>query len=137
MEGALTTPVQVLGRDLHVNLAKRGSGQRRTRGRSARPQSTLYIGNISRQLTNAELEDLFKSLKNVLEIRVAVDKDTGDPRGFAHAEFVDVDSAIAAKEELDGKTFHGRDLVTDFAESVRKSSRAQREDRAPAETRDS
>lgn len=40
---------------------------------------------------------------------------TGQPRGFAHADFVDIESAVAAKEKLGGRIFFGRALRIDYA----------------------
>jgi nucleolin len=75
-------------------------------------------------MSDADLNKLFKDVKNVMDVRVAIDRRTGQPRGFAHADFVDVDSAIKGLEFLKGKEFYGRVLRVDFAESSSvKSSR--------------
>jgi hypothetical protein len=79
------------------------------------PSKTLYIGNMSFQMTDKDLNDLFKSIRNVLDVRVAIDRRTGQPRGFAHADFVDVESATRAMEELNGKSIYGRQLRIDFS----------------------
>jgi RNA recognition motif-containing protein len=83
------------------------------------PTSTLFIGNMSFEMTDKELNELFRTVRNVIDVRVAIDRRTGQPRGFAHADFVDVESAVKAKEYLSGKEIHGRTLVTDFAASSR------------------
>jgi len=44
---------------------------------------------------------------------------TGQPRGFAHADFADVESAVAAREQLMGRIFFGRALRIDFSASER------------------
>jgi len=49
---------------------------------------------------------------------------TGQPRGFAHADFADVDSAVAAREKLMGRIFFGRALRIDFSASDRTPDRA-------------
>ncbi|KAI1390279.1 RNA-binding domain-containing protein [Hypoxylon trugodes] len=64
------------------------------------PTSSLFIGNIPYETTDADLNQLFQGLENVTDVRVAVDRNTGWPRGFAHADFTDVESAIAAFEKL-------------------------------------
>jgi len=46
---------------------------------------------------------------------VAIDRRSGQPRGFAHADFVDVASAERGKEVLETKVIHGRQLKIDFS----------------------
>jgi nucleolin len=86
------------------------------------PTRSLYIGNIPYETTDAELNRIFKELDNVTDVRVAVDRTTGWPRGFAHADFTDVESCKAAKEKLAGTTIGGRELRLDYASEVVKSN---------------
>ena len=65
--------------------------------------------------TNNNLTDLFRSIKNVLDVRVAIDRRSGQPRGFAHADFTDVESAVAAKQALEQKSVYGRQLRVDYS----------------------
>ena len=90
---------------------------------------------------------MFRELDNVTDVRVAVDRNTGWPRGFAHADFTDVESAVRAMEKLNSTTLAGRRLRTDYAQGARRNnnnqdrgSRSPRsyEDRgAPAQSGDS
>ena len=68
-------------------------------------------------MTDKDLNDLFREVKNVLDVRVAIDRRTGNPRGFAHADFIDVPSAEAAAEFLKTKMFYGRYLRIDYSTS--------------------
>lgn len=79
------------------------------------PTRSLYIGNIPYETTDAELNRLFRDLENVTDVRVAVDRTTGWPRGFAHADFADVESAVKAYNLLVGQTLGGRELRFDYA----------------------
>lgn len=79
------------------------------------PSKTLFIGNLSYEMTDKDLNDLFRDIRNVLDVRVAVDRRTGMPRGFAHADFIDEVSASKAMEILTGKSIHGRTLKLDFS----------------------
>lgn len=81
------------------------------------PTNSIYIGNIPYEASDADLNALFRSLDNVTDVRVAVDRNTGWPRGFAHADFADVESAIKASEFLSQHTLSGRSLRIDFAQS--------------------
>ncbi|KAL9062725.1 MAG: hypothetical protein Q9157_008687, partial [Trypethelium eluteriae] len=54
------------------------------------PSRTLFIGNMSYEMSDKDLNNLFREIKNVLDVRVAIDRRSGQPRGFAHADFVDI-----------------------------------------------
>ncbi|KAK4545611.1 hypothetical protein LTR36_002563 [Oleoguttula mirabilis] len=81
------------------------------------PSKTLFIGNMSYQMSDRDLNDLFREIRNVLDVRVAIDRRSGQPRGFAHADFIDVASAEKAKEHLEKKEVYGRQLRVDFSAS--------------------
>lgn len=40
---------------------------------------------------------------------------TGEPRGFAHADFLDIESAVKAKAKLEEAEVYGRRLRVDFS----------------------
>jgi nucleolin len=82
----------------------------------SKPSSSLYIGNIPYETSDADLNRLFRDLDNVTDVRVAVDRNTGWPRGFAHADFVDVESAIKAHEKISATAMGGRMLRVDYSE---------------------
>ncbi|CCF47477.1 RNA binding protein, partial [Colletotrichum higginsianum] len=79
------------------------------------PTQTLYVGNISFEASDADLNNLFATLKDVKDVRVAVDRATGWPRGFAHADFASVEAAQAGKEALAGVQLGGRELKISYA----------------------
>lgn len=83
------------------------------------PSNTLFVGNLAFEMTDSDLNKLFKEVRNVIDVRVAVDRRTGQPRGFAHAEFVSTEDAVRAKEQLTGKELFGRELRLDFSTGVR------------------
>lgn len=82
------------------------------------PTRTLFIGNMSFDMSDRDLNNLFREIKNVIDVRVAIDRRTGQPRGFAHADFVDIASAERAMGELSGKVVSGRALRVDFSTST-------------------
>lgn len=90
-------------------------------GSNIGPTKSLYIGNIPYETTDAELNRIFRELDNVTDVRVAVDRTTGWPRGFAHADFTDVESCQEAQRKLQGTTIGGRELRLDFASEVTKN----------------
>jgi nucleolin len=83
------------------------------------PSKTLFIGNLAFEMSDADLNKLFRDIRNVIDVRVAIDRRTGQPRGFAHADFVDIDSAQKAQEQLAGKEIYGRKLRVDFSAGSR------------------
>lgn len=85
------------------------------------PTNSLYIGNIPYETTDAELNKLFRSLDNVTDVRIAVDRSTGWPRGFAHADFTSAEAALAAGLKLEDMTLLGRQLRIDFSQGKRAS----------------
>ena len=79
------------------------------------PTKTLFIGNMSFEMSDKDLNDLFREVRNVVDVRVAIDRRTGAPRGFAHADFIDVESATKAREYLLNREIYGRRLRVDYS----------------------
>lgn len=93
-----------------------------TRERPVNPPSkTLFIGNLAFEMSDGDLNKLFRDIANVIDVRVAIDRRTGQPRGFAHADFVDTASAVAGKAALLDKEVYGRKLRVDFSAGSRES----------------
>ncbi|KAL1855633.1 hypothetical protein Plec18170_004359 [Paecilomyces lecythidis] len=105
------------GRRIVAQFAQSNAG-RRNRTRNA-PTKTLFIGNMAFDMTDRDLNDLFKDVDNVIDVRVAIDRRTGQPRGFAHADFIDVASAESAMEILSAKAPYGRRLRVDYSYTTR------------------
>ena len=118
------------GRDLvcQFHRAKENSKTRAPDGNYVPnpPSKTLFIGNMSFEMSDKDLNDLFRDIRNVMDVRVAIDRRTGQPRGFAHADFIDVASATRAKTMLADKVIYGRQLRVDFSKS---GTNAHRENR--------
>ncbi|KAA8635395.1 hypothetical protein SMACR_00491 [Sordaria macrospora] len=66
--------------------------------------------------TDAELNNIFIGIDGLKDVRVAVDRATGWPRGFAHADFVDVEAAVNALEKLQGVQLGERTVKLDYAQ---------------------
>lgn len=119
------------GRRLNVQYVNRAD----MRIKSNPESKTLFIGNLSFNTTDEDLNELFKDIPGCADVRVAMDRRTGQPRGFVHADFTDVESAVAAKEKLAGTQLYGRQIRIDFSvppEDRKKiyEERAQLEDSA-------
>lgn len=112
------------GRRIQVSPRTPRPGGRSGGGGAAQgePTRSIYIGNIPYETTDAELNRIFRELDNVVDVRVAVDRTTGWPRGFAHADFADVESAIEGMKKMQGVTIGGRELRIDYASEVTKQA---------------
>jgi nucleolin len=105
------------GRRIVVNYMANTKRRENSQQPENAPSKTLFIGNLAFEMSDADLNKLFRDVRNVLDVRVAIDRRTGQPRGFAHADFVDVESAVAAREALVGKEVYGRRLRIDYSAS--------------------
>jgi RNA recognition motif-containing protein len=71
----------------------------------------LYVGNLSYNVTEAELREVFaEGGKNVTEVKIVLDRDTGRPRGFAFVEMGSDQEASQAIETLTGREIQGRPI---------------------------
>lgn len=71
----------------------------------------LYVGNLSYNVTEAELREVFaENGRNVVEVKVVMDRETGRPRGFAFVEMGSAEDASAAIETLTGRAVQGRPI---------------------------
>ncbi|KAI1093679.1 RNA-binding domain-containing protein [Rostrohypoxylon terebratum] len=105
------------GRRIFVAYKKSNAESLQKRQAPMEPTDSLYIGNIPYETSDADLNKIFRELDNVTDVRVAVDRNTGWPRGFAHADFTDVESAKAAFEKLSTLTIGDRLLRVDYAQN--------------------
>jgi len=75
----------------------------------------LYVGNLSYNISNQQLEELFAPFGQVKSAQVVMDRDTGRSKGFGFVEFVDANQARAAIEGLNLKEIDGRSLTVNEA----------------------
>jgi len=70
----------------------------------------LYVGNLSFETTENDLQDLFAQHGKVIEVALMMDRMTGKSRGFAFVTMGDTAEANAAMAALNGKEVGGRTL---------------------------
>lgn len=75
----------------------------------------LYIGNLSYELNDSDLQNLFTSHGSVVSARVVTDKYTGRSKGFGFVEMSSAQEAEAAIDALNGKEISGRELIVNEA----------------------
>ena len=86
-------------------------------------QNRLFVGNLSYQTMENDLQDYFAQAGVVTSVNVMMDKMTGKSRGFAFVEYSSAEEANRAVEQFHNKEFQGRALTVNVARP--------REERAP------
>jgi len=75
----------------------------------------LFVGNLSYNTTENELQDAFAAYGTVLEANLMVDRVSGRPRGFGFITFSTPDEAQKAVEAMNGAQVGGRPLTVNIA----------------------
>ena len=75
----------------------------------------MYVGNLSFETTENDLQDLFEQHGTVNEVRLMMDRITGKSRGFAFVTMNDNAQAGAALNGLNGHELNGRALTVNEA----------------------
>jgi len=70
----------------------------------------LYVGNLSKQVTDAQLNELATPFGTPLSANVATERSTGESKGFGFVEYSSDDEAKAAIAGLDGREVNGQAL---------------------------
>src|SRR6266852_9580895 len=93
-----------------------GSATRRPSESGARMGKRLYVGNLPYQIDEDQLRALFEQDgRQVEEVKIVTDRETGRPRGFAFVEMATDAQAEAAVSALNGQPFGGRPLTVSEA----------------------
>src|SRR5437660_6762871 len=78
----------------------------------------LFVGNLSYNVNEQELREAFTTEGiEVRSVRVALDRDTGRPRGFAFVETMTDEGAKASIEKLSGRLLQGRSIIIEEAQA--------------------
>jgi len=75
----------------------------------------IYVGNLSFNTDEQQLEQLFAPLGQVESVRLIRDQATGRSRGFGFVEMADAGQGQAACQALDQREFEGRRLTVNEA----------------------
>ncbi|HBK98672.1 MAG TPA: RNA-binding protein [Microcoleaceae bacterium UBA10368] len=76
---------------------------------------SIYVGNLSYEVTSDDLSQVFAEYGTVSRVQVPVDRETGRMRGFAFVEMASEGEEAAAIAALDGAEWMGRDLKVNKA----------------------
>ncbi|MCY4644077.1 MAG: RNA-binding protein [Bacteriovoracales bacterium] len=78
-------------------------------------ENKLYVGNISFQLDEQQLEDAFGAYGTVKSVRIITDRETGRSKGFGFVEMETGEEAQECISNLDGKDLSGRNIRVNIA----------------------
>ena len=85
----------------------------------------MYVGNLSFESTENDLQDLFEQHGTVNEVHLMMDRMTGKSRGFAFVTMNDNTQANAAMSALNGHELNGRALTVNEARPREERPRPQ------------
>ena len=122
---------------------KEGRGRERERGaerprggdRSTVESPRVYVGNLSYDVTEQDLQELFKGVGPVRNVEVVYNRTTHRSKGYGFVEMLHMDEAIRAVEVLNDQHFMGRKMTVSGAKSKGQDEREEREDRPEREPR--
>lgn len=119
------------------NPAANGKGRRRATSTPPTQKARLYVGNLSYEATESELEDLFKGFGNVRSVEIIYNPRTYKSKGYAFVEMYQLEDARKAAEVLHGQPFMGRELMVSAAserpENTDKAEKTEKTETQPAE----
>ena len=75
----------------------------------------IYVGNISFNAQENDLQDLFAQYGEVLSVNIIVDRFTNQSKGFGFVEMADDNAATAAISALNGVQLNNRELKVNEA----------------------
>ena len=89
-------------------------------------RAKLFVGNLSWNINDEQLEELFRPYGDVESARVITDRDSGRSRGFGFVE-LDVPDVAEVISALNGRELDGRPIRVSEAEDKRESRGPRRE----------
>jgi len=126
--------------------AKRERGERSERGerrerspRGGNPDSVesarVYVGNLSYDVSEQDLQELFKGVGPVRNVEIVYNRSTHRSKGYGFVEMLHVDEAKRAVEILHDQFFMGRQMTVSGAKSKGQDDREDQEERQQAPAR--
>ena len=111
----------------------RGSARNgeRSRGgdRSSVESARVYVGNLSYDVSESDLQDLFKGIGGVRNVEIVYNRSTHRSKGYGFVEMLHMDEAKRAVEVLHDQPFMGRKLTVSGAQSKGLDDREDKEER--------
>jgi len=109
------------GSDQSPRSNKRSGGKNNNRPRGGDPSTVenrrVYVGNLSYDSTENDIEELFKGVGAVRTIEIVYNRNTHRSKGYGFVEMIDIDEAKRTVEVLHDQFFMGRKLTVSGAKS--------------------
>jgi hypothetical protein len=112
-------------------------GEQRSRGGdgSTVESSRVYVGNLSYDVTEQDLQELFKGIGGVRNVEIVYNRSTHRSKGYGFVEMLHKDEAVRSVEVLHDQPFMGRKLIVSGAKGKGQDEREEREERPERESR--
>lgn len=75
----------------------------------------IYVGNLAYSVTQEDLTEAFGAFGRVTSVKLIIDRETGNPRGFAFVEMADNNEAQKAIQGMKGQDIQGRAISVNEA----------------------
>lgn len=85
----------------------------------------LYIGNLSYEVAESDLFDLFSKVAPVKNVDIVRDRRTNRSKGYGFIEMADLDAAKRAFAQLNHAELVGRQIIVSGAKSERRDGRRE------------
>ncbi|KAI8072629.1 hypothetical protein BC940DRAFT_268210 [Gongronella butleri] len=103
--------------------------QRKTDTNFSSKSKTVFVANLSRDIDEDGFKEAFESFGTIVSVRLPIDRETNNIKGFGYVEFESEDIAEKAVKEMSGVRINNRPIRTDFAGSVDGDRATHRGDR--------
>jgi RNA recognition motif-containing protein len=87
---------------------------------------TIYIGNLSPEVTEDHLSSVFAEYGSVKTVKLPVDRETGQMRGFAFVDMATEAEEASAIEDLNDSEWMGNTLKVNVAKPRRQRNFSRR-----------
>ncbi|MES2440205.1 MAG: hypothetical protein V4584_14140 [Verrucomicrobiota bacterium] len=89
----------------------------------------VYVGNLSYDVTEQDLQELFKGIGGVRNVEIVYNRSTHRSKGYGFVEMLRMDEAIRSVEVLHDQPFMGRKMTVSGAKSKGQDEREDMEGR--------
>ena len=83
----------------------------------------IYVGNLSKQVTEGQLNELGAPYGALVSVAVATDRTSGESKGFGFIEYGNADEGNAAITGLNGRDVNGQALKVNEARPRKDAAR--------------
>ncbi|MBK1881195.1 hypothetical protein JIN85_02145 [Luteolibacter pohnpeiensis] len=124
------------GEDRAESTGNRPGGKRRSRDnnrsrggdRNSVESARVYVGNLSYDVSESDLQDLFKGIGAVRNVEIVYNRNTHRSKGYAFVEMISVEDAKRSVEVFHDQPFMGRKMMVSGAKSKGQDDREDKED---------